>query len=69
MNLEQAEIQLDLFLIQNPKYIPFQLELNATLDSLPEAMRLLYIFDMMLDSQDELKAELEDACQIMKLIK
>ena len=69
MNLEQAEIQLDLFLIQNPKYVPFQLELNEALDALPEAMRLPYIFEMMLDSQDDLKAKLEEACTSLNTLK
>ena len=69
MTLEQAEIHLDLFLIKHPEYMDFQKELKASLDALPEAMRLPYIFEMMLDSQDELKAKLEDTCTHLNILK
>ena len=69
MNLEQAEIQLDLFLIQNPQYLDYQLELNEALDALPDAMRLPYIFELMLDSRDELTNTLEDTCTSLNTLK
>ena len=68
MSLNDAIEQLNDFLKQNPHLAAQQAIISTKLNTLPEGSRLPYIFEIMMDSRDEMGTAMEKACTPLKAL-